>query len=174
MKTELRVIRLLLVVCVFLQLAFFVLAWGDLLPHDLFMQMSPREMRVEDVRALTLGQRLLAASLGLPALLALCYGMWRLARALGNVERSALFDVDTIGHLRVFAGATLASTLLGIVELPLRTLLLHFGFARPGVKLSIGVSSDQVLLILVCALFYLVIRIMHEGRRLAEENEGFV
>lgn len=174
MKTECRVLRLLLYVCVFLQVAFFVLAWGDLLPHDVFMQMSAREMSVADMRALSLAQRLAGAALALPALLALCYGMWRLAGALGNVERRAMFDLATIGHLRVFAGATLAATLLAIVEVPLRTLVMRFGFSQPGVKFSIGVSSDQVLLILVCALFYLVIRIMHEGRRLAEENEGFV
>lgn len=174
MKTELRVIRLLLAVCVFLQLAFFVLAWGDLLPHDLFMQMSAREMTVAEMRALAWPQRVAGAALGLPALLALCYGMWRLAQAVAQVERRALFDMATIGHLRAFAGATLAATLLAILEVPLRTLALHFGFHQPGVKLSIGVSSDQVLLILVCALFYLVTRILHEGRRLAEENEGFV
>ena len=174
MKTECRVIRLLLGVCVFLQLAFFVLAWGDVLPHDLFMQMSARDMTVEQMHALPLAQRIAGAALGLPALLALCYGMWRLARALGNVEREALFELDTIGHLRAFAGATLGATLLAIVEVPLRSLVMHFGFARVGDKFSIGVTSDQVLLILVCALFYLVIRMMHEGRRLAEENQGFI
>lgn len=174
MKIEVRVIRLLLIVCVCLQLAFFVLAWADLLPHDLFMQMSARDMTVAQMRALSWAQRLAGAALGLPPLLALCYGMWRLAQAVANVERRALFDIATIGHLRAFAGATLAATLLAIVEVPLRTLVMHFGFHLPGVKLSIGVSSDQVLLILVCALFYLVTRMLHEGRRLAEENEGFV
>ncbi len=174
MKTECRIIRLLLVICVLLQLAFFVLAWGDVLPHDLFMQMSARELSVEQMHAMPLAQRLAGAALGLPALLALCYGMWRLARALGNVERQALFALDTIGHLRAFAGATLGATVLAIVEVPLRALVLHFGFTRNDVKLSIGVTSDQVLLILVCALFYLVIRMMHAARRLAEENEGFV
>lgn len=174
MKTECRVIRLLLAVCVFLQVVFFVLAWADLLPHALFMQMSARAMSVEQMRALTVAQRVAGAALAMPALLALCYGMWRLAQGVANVERRALFDLATIGHLRAFAGATLAATLLAIVEVPLRALALRVGFGQHGVPLSIGVSSDQVLLILVCALFYLVIRILHEGRRLAEENEGFV
>ena len=174
MKIECRVIRLLLSVCVLLQVAFFALAWGDLLPHDLFMQLSAPGMSSEGMRALSLGQRAGGALLGLPALLALCYGMWRLDRALRNVERRAVFDLDTIGHLRVFAGATLAATFLAIVEVPLRALLFRYLFGAAGNKMSIGVSADQAMLILVCALFYLVIRIMHEGRRLAEENEGFV
>jgi hypothetical protein len=174
MKTECRLIRLLLGTCVFLQVAFFVLAWSDLLPHGLFMQMSPREMDLAQLRALSPAQRLAGAALGLPALLMLCYGMWRLALALAGVERGALFRLDTIGHLRAFAGATLGSTLMGIAETPLRSLALHYGFALPGIRLSIGVTTDQLLLILVCALFYLVIRMLHEGRRLAEENEAFV
>lgn len=174
MKNLSGVLRLLLAICAFLQVAFFVLAWSDLLPHDLFMQLSARNMSVADMRALTPAQRMGAAALALPGVLVLCYGLWRLTRVLRNVEQKAIFAPDTIGHLRAFAGATLAATLLAIVEVPLRSLLLHFGFALPGIKFSIGVSSDQVLLILVCALFYVVIRIMQEGRRLAEENEGFV
>lgn len=174
MKIECRVIRLLLSACVLLQVAFFALAWSDLLPPDVFMQLSAPGMSFEDMHALSPGQRAGGALLGLPALLALCYGMWRLAAALRNVERRAVFDLDTIAHLRAFAGATLAATLLAIVEVPLRALLFRFGFSSAGNTISIGVSADQVMLILVCALFYLVIRIMHEGRRLAEENEGFV
>jgi hypothetical protein len=174
MKTECRIIRLLLLVCVFLQVAFFALAWGDLLPHGLFMQLSAPGMSFEAMHALSAGQRVGGALLGLPILATLCYGMWRLASALHNVERRAVFDLDTIGHLRVFAGATLAATILGIVEVPLRALLFRLAFAQGGNKMSIGISADQVMLILLCALFYLIIRIMHEGRRLAEENEGFV
>ena len=174
MKIECRVIRLLLSVCVVLQVGFFALAWGDLLPHDLFMQLSAPGMSFEAMHALSAGQRVGGALLGLPALATLCYAMWRLASALRNVERRAVFDLDTIGHLRAFAGATLAATMLAIVEVPLRALLFRFVLGQGGNKMSIGISADQVMLILLCALFYLVIRIMHEGRRLAEENQGFV
>ncbi len=174
MKTECRIIRLLLLVCVFLQIAFFTLAWGDVLPHALFMQLSAPGMSVQAMHGLSPGQRAGGALLGLPVLLVLCYAMWRLACALRNVERRAVFDLGTIAHLRVFAGATLAATMLAIVEVPLRALLFRFAFGQQGNKMSIGVSADQLMLILVCALFYLVIRIMHEGRRLAEENESFV
>ncbi len=107
-------------------------------------------------------------------LIALGYGLWRLHCALRNIALQALFSLDTIGHVRAFAGAALLSTVLAIIEIPLRALLLRGVLGEPLSALSIGVSNDQLLLMLVCALFYLVTRLMHEGRRLAEENAGFV
>ena len=174
MKMNCRAIRTLLTLCAMLQVGFFVLAWSTLLPPDFFMQMSAREMTLESMRALSAPQRAAGAAVALPALLALCYGLWRLARALGQVERGALFALATIGHLRAFAAATLASTIFAILEIPARALVFRFSLGAPVDKIGIGVSADQLLLMLVCAMFTLVIHLLHEGRRLAEENEGFV
>lgn len=174
MNLRCNLICALLAACVFLQLAFFVLSWSGWLPPDAVMQVSAKGMSGQDMRALDLPQRLVGMALGVPALLALCYGMSRLARLLVNVRRGATFDRATMAHLRSFAGATLLSTLMSIVEPPLRTAILRFGFGAPGAKYSVGVSSEELLLVLVCALFYLITNLMHEGRRLAEENEGFI
>lgn len=174
MKIQIGVVRLLLAVCVLLQLSFFVLAWSSLLPAGGFIQVGAPEMSIEAMRVLALPQRLAGAALAVPALLSMCYGMWRLERMLANLERRAMFDHATIGHLRAFAGATLFSTVMGIGEHPLRSVLFRFGFDARDTSYSVGINSEQLLLILVCALFYVVITMMHEGRRLAEENEGFV
>ena len=98
----------------------------------------------------------------------------RLSRLLSNVRRGAIFERATIGHLRAFAGATLLSTLLAIVEPPLRTLVLQRLFGAPLSRYAIGFDSAQLMLVLVCALFFLVTNLLHEARRLAEENQGFV
>jgi hypothetical protein len=174
MNIHCNLIRALLAVCASVQVAFFVLAWSGWLPPDAVMQVSAKGMSGPAMRALDLPQRAAGMALGLPALIALCYGMSRLARLLVNVRRGATFDRATIGHLRAFAGATLLSTLLSIVEPPLRTILLRFGFGAQGPRIAVGVSSEELLLVLVCALFFLITNLMHEGRRLAEENEGFV
>jgi flagellar biogenesis protein FliO len=34
--------------------------------------------------------------------------------------------------------------------------------------------SEQIILLLVCGLFYLVTRLMQEGSRLAAQNEAFI
>ena len=174
MNIQCNLIRALLALCVSIQLAFFVLSWSGSLPADGIVQISAKGMSAAQMRALDLPQRAAGIALGLPALLALCYGMSRLARLLGNVGRGATFDRATIAHLRAFAGATLLSTLLAILEPPLRTVVLRFGFGLSIPKFSIGVSSEELLLVLVCTLFSLITNLMHEGRRLAEENEGFV
>jgi len=105
--------------------------------------------------------------------LVLGYGLWRLDRLLLNFRRQDLFTPQSVAHLRAFAGATLTATLLAIVELPLRTLgwRLITGARWP---LQIGLTGEQAMLILVCGLFYLVTRMMQEGGRLAQENEGFI
>jgi hypothetical protein len=174
MNTQCRLLRALLVLCIVLQVSFFVLAWSSLLPAGGFMQMTAKGLTTDAMRALTLGQRLAGTLIAAPLLALMCYGFWRLERMLANVERKAIFAPASIGHLRAFAGAILAATLYAIVEPTLRALVYRFGLGLAETKFSIGVSSDQILLILVCGLFYLVTRMMQEGRRLAEENEGFV
>lgn len=174
MKFYCRLILVLLVACASIQVGFFIAAWSGLLPPDFFMQLSVKGMSLEQTRALDPAQRAACAAVGLAPLLALCYGLLRLARLIGKVRGGALFDRVTVGHLRAFAGATLLSTVLSILEPPVRTLLLRFGFGVPSRGISIGINSEELMLVLVCALFFLVTNLLHEGRRLAEENEGFV
>jgi len=174
MELQCRVLRMLLLLCMGLQLVFFVLAWSSALPAGSFMQMSANGIGVAEVRALGSGQRAAGALLSLPGLLALAYGLWRLYALLARLERRTLFDLATIGHLRGFAAAVLASTLAGIVEPAVRGLVFRYGFGDAGAVVSMGLSSEVLLLVLVCGLFYLITDMMHEGRRLAEENEGFV
>ena len=44
----------------------------------------------------------------------------------------------------------------------------------PACWLGLAFQAPSVLLVLVCGLFWLITGMMREGRRLAEENEGFV
>lgn len=167
-------LRALLGVCAVVQLLFFAAAWGGALPDGAFMQITADGIGAQQMRSLDLPQRLAGALLAAPALLAMCYGLLRLSRLLSNVRCGAIFERATIGHLRAFAGATLLSTLLAIVEPPLRTLVLQRVFGAPLSRYAIGFDSAQLMLVLVCALFFLVTNLLHEARRLAEENQGFV
>ncbi|PHV04651.1 hypothetical protein CSQ96_24470 [Janthinobacterium sp. BJB412] len=63
--------------------------------------------------------------------------------------------------------------LLSWIGLPALALALRAAGADVGAP-AFCFSSDQMMLVLVCALFYLVAGLMREGRRLADENEGFV
>lgn len=175
MKTNIHIIRALLWLCVATQVAFFILAWTTFAPAIGGVDIAITATGIDTAAklALTAGQRAVGAAIALPAVLVMAYGLWRLDRLLLAFSRHDLFTARSIGHLRMFAGATLLATTLAIVELPARILALWL--MRGGERrMSVGVTSEQLMLILVCALFYLVTRLMHEGRRLAEENEGFV
>jgi len=172
---KITLIRALLWLCVAAQAAFFVLAWTTYAPTvgSMTIDMTAIGMPFGARLALTPSARLLGAALALPTTLVLVYGLWRLDRLLLNFHRRELFTAQSIGHLRAFAGATLLSTALSIAEPPMRTLALRLT-GDGGWHFSVGVNSEQLMLILVCGTFYLITRLMHEGRRLREENEGFV
>ena len=40
--------------------------------------------------------------------------------------------------------------------------------------MAVNLSSDDMAVLLMCALFFLVARMKEQGRRLAEENREFV
>jgi hypothetical protein len=172
---KITLIRALLWLCVAVQAAFFVLAWTTYAPAigSMNIDMAAHGMEFGAKLALTPAQRTLGAAVSLPATLVLVYGLSRLDRLLLNFRRRDLFTAPSISHLRAFAGATLLSTLLSIVELPVRTLALRLAGGATQ-HFAVGVNSEQLMLILVCGMFYLITRLMHEGRRLREENEGFV
>ncbi|SEO52130.1 Protein of unknown function [Duganella sp. CF517] len=169
------VIRSLLWGFLCIQTIFFFLAWTTIEPAvgPMVVKMSATGVAPAAKLAMTPGQRTLCAAIALPALLALGYGLWRLDRLLLNFRRQHLFTSESIGHLRMFAGATLLSTILSIIEPPTRTLALWAG-RKGDLEFTVGVNSEQLMLMLVCALFYLITRLMQEGRRLAEENESFI
>lgn len=172
---KITLIRALLWLCVAVQTAFFVLAWTTYAPSvgSMTIDMTAIGLPFGARLAMTPVQRAIGAALALPAMLVLFLGLWRLDRLLLNFRRRELFTVQSIGHLRAFAGATLLATLLSIVELPVRTLALRLS-GNGGQHFAVGVNSEQLMLILVCGMFYLITRLMQEGRRLREENEGFV
>ena len=175
MTNSIRPVRLLLWLCCALLAGFFLLSWIGLPPRvgGLRVDIVPNGLLPAQLLALGGGQRLLGAALGLPALLILLYGLWRLDRLLRNFRRLALFSDDSVGHLRAFAAAVPLSTLAAVLEQPARALALRAAGADVGAP-AFCFSSEQMMLVLVCALFYLVAGLMREGRRLADENEGFV
>jgi hypothetical protein len=85
-----------------------------------------------------------------------------------------MFALATVAHMKVFIGCVLASLALTIVEPVLRALAWRSGFDGAPQPLNVGVSGEELTLLLVCALFFVVASMMHEARRIAEENEGFV
>lgn len=171
-----RMVRVLIWLFLAGQLVFFALSWSAslLTLPGMSMQMAPGGMGFDEARALLPVPRLWGMLAALPSVLVLAFGVWRLDQLLRATNSQSMFSVRSIGHLRAFAGASAMSALFSVLEVPLRGWLFRYLGDTPPTRIHIGVSSDQLLLLLVCAVFFLVTNLLHEARRIAQENEGFV
>ncbi|MFZ6719260.1 DUF2975 domain-containing protein [Undibacterium sp. Ji49W] len=171
-----RLIRPLLLLCAATEVAFFILAWSNT-PLNLgpwSMHVAAKGLLIEQMSSMSAMERGIGVLLGLPALLCMLYGLWNLDRLLAGIQQQNLFSLQNIARLRTFAGAVALSTLLSIAEVPARTAVMRLLPGQGDGNFSVSVSSEELILLLVCIAFYLITGMMHEGRRLAEENEGFV
>jgi len=170
-------VRLLSVLLGALQLAYALLAW--LVPEALHvgpvaMSFAPRGMETGDVAALSPALHWSGLACSLPALLLIGYALLRLDRMLDACSRGRMFALATVGHMKAFTGCILGALVLTIVEPALRAAVWRYGLGSPAQQVNVGVSSEELMLVLICALFFVVASMMHEARRIAEDNEGFV
>ncbi len=170
-------IRWLLGAFLLIQIGYFCLAWlysGPLAIGPWTMRVQPADMSIAAVQALPKLQRWLAAALASISLGFLCYAALRLHRMLQCVAQGAFFSPQTISHWRAFAGAMLFSVLASILQLPLRELLFRFFWGNGPYPLKMSITSQDLQLVVICGVFYLIAAIMQEGQRLADENAGFI
>ena len=172
------VIRWMLLTFLIVQIGFFILSWitpSIMQIGPLHIQFDPQTQAPDAIHNLDPFQKVIGVMIGLPGLLILTYGVRRLGQTLTEFQNGNIFAWQTIGHLRAFAGATMIASVLFNLEKALRNMVLNL--ASGGVTnypIPIEVTSNELLLLLVCGVFYLIVGVMQEGRRLSEENEGFV
>jgi hypothetical protein len=138
------------------------------------MSFYPRGMASGAVAELTPGVRWAGVLCALPALLALGYAVVRLDRMLKACASGQMFALRTVGHMKAFAASLLASLTLTVIEPAVRGFVWRHGLDGPAREINVGVSSEELTLVLICALFFVVASMMHQARRIAEDNEGFV
>lgn len=172
-----RLVRAFCVLLALLQLGYFLLAWVFVEASQLgpvAVLFSPRGLEPGVVAGLAPALRWSGLACALPALLVLGYALCRLDLMLRACTRGQMFARRTVGHMKAFAAGILATLVLTIVEPALRALVWKLGFGDAGRAVSVGVSSEELTLVLICALFFLLASMMHAARRIAEDNEGFV
>lgn len=177
MKKHIVLVRVLSACLGLLQLAYFLLAWIAPEPTQLgsvAVSFYPRGMGSNTVAALAPGLRWAGILCALPALLLLGYALLRLDRMLQACASGQMFALRTVGHMKAFAACLLGSLVLTVIEPALRAFVWRHGFGGPLRRVNVGVSSEELTLVLICALFFVVASMMHEARRIAEDNEGFV
>ncbi|AKU22157.1 hypothetical protein ACZ75_12455 [Massilia sp. NR 4-1] len=169
--------RGILVVFVVLQVLYFALSWGSSGNYyTVFMRVHfyPDGMTLDELLHLGYTQRLIGVGLGLPTLGMLFYAVVQFNSILTYIKDGMIFATRTIAAMQTFTGTLLLYMVLANLERPLRALIVNATMDTPVLKSLFTVSANDLLLVLVSALFYVLTAIMHEGRRLEEENKGFV
>jgi Protein of unknown function (DUF2975) len=173
-----RAIRVASVLFVIGMVGLYVVAWqwpGSMLgPHPFALMTRFAGLPMDAMASLSDWQRFLAGTVGIPYLVVLVWAFYRLNGMLRGFERSEFFESATVGHLRAFAGLLLLAKLLAAAGMHLRAALLIHWLGRENVHVMLNLSGDDIAVYLMCALFFLIARMMEEGRRLAEENREFV
>lgn len=142
--------------------------------HPVMLRLHLAGLSADALRDLTIGDRLLIGAISLPYLAALTWAFYQLNCMLRGFERGDYFESVTVGHLRAFAGYLLLAKVLSLLAMHARVGALVHLLGHQNVRTLINLSSDDMAVLLMCALFFLIARMMEEGRRLAEENRGFV
>ncbi len=124
--------------------------------------------------ALAPGERFLLGAVMLPYLASLVWAFHHLDRMLRGFAQGAFFERATVGHLRAFAGYLLLARALALLAVHARVYLMVQWSGAGNIRTVFEVSSDELALLLMCALFFLIARMMEEGRRLDEENRSFL
>jgi hypothetical protein len=123
--------------------------------------------------AFTGAERFTIGAVFLPYLAVLAWAFFHLDRMLAAFQRGEFFARATVAHLRSFAGLLLLAKGLSLAANHVRVAM-YAPLGAPGTKFAFNVSSDELALILMCALIFLIAHLMEESDRLAEENRSFL
>ncbi len=142
-------------------------------------EMAPFHVRLAGLPADALAQldlqgRMMMAAISLPYLAALLWAFYRLHKMLAGFERGEFFERATVGHMRAFSGYLLLAKLLSLAAMHARVHLAAHMKLISGHVGFINLSNDDMAVILMCAVFFLIARTLEEARRIAEENREFV
>ena len=173
-----RVVRITTLAFFMGSIAIYGLTWLWLPTESSLLAALPKlrlgGVAAEALSTLSLNQRLQLAALSLPYLLCLGFAFFRLNKMLHGFCEGRMFESRTVGHLRAFAGLLLVAKLLSLLAMHVRVAWLDnfLTIVRP--RQGLNLSSDDLSIVLTCAVFFLIAHMMDEGRRIAEENREFI
>lgn len=122
----------------------------------------------------SLAQRLLAASVALLPALAVMFALFALSRICREYAGGRLFSDAVLGAYRRLGVALVATTCLHWLQPTLLGAALSLTLP-PGKRfISIGVSSDDLLLVLVTAVVFMLGSVMKVAQRVQSENAEII
>jgi len=139
---------------------------------DTMVMLANREVTV--VAGITPIKRdLLRVLYCLPLAVTLC-GLWNVRMLFGCYARGEVFSPAPAAFIRNLGLVMLASVGVSLLMPIAGSLLLTYDNPAGSRQLSIGVSSDTYMLVLLGGLFLVIGWVMREAARISEENSRFV
>jgi hypothetical protein len=114
---------------------------------------------------ITLGQKCLAALLGVLPVCCASYGLVCAMRCFSGFSQAEYFSLRTVKYLRGFAAGIFASVV---------TVVLTLGAPAGQRALSLGLGSNELLTLLFAGMVWQIAAVMARAVALAEENAQFV
>lgn len=123
---------------------------------------------------ITLGQKCLAALLGVLPVCCASYGLVCAMRCFSGFSQAEYFSLRTVKYLRGFAAGIFASVVTGVLASTLVTVVLTLGAPAGQRALSLGLGSNELLTLLFAGMVWQIAAVMARAVALAEENAQFV
>lgn len=109
----------------------------------------------------------------LPGVIAM-YGFWRLRQLFGLFLEERYFDREAIQHVRRFAATALAYGFAAPLSRTLIALVVSLS-NPPGERvLLVTISSDDLVIIFLSAVFFLIARVWDKAREIDDENAQII
>jgi len=152
----------------------FVLGWVMLAPvTDLISHVGIRANEAQ-AAGITLWQRALCAATGLVPTLAYSGALLALHGCLRGFAAGEYFGQRAVGGLQRFAGRSFGAGLVALIVQPVCSVVLSWHFGPGQRQLAVGLSSEQIGMLLLAGVVWAIAGVMAEARRLADENAQFV
>lgn len=170
-------LRWILLLFLFVQIAGSIASW--FIPVPISLGFITIHFGIEGepsypIQDLGLTLQLIGMSLSLCGPILLVYGVHHLRHTLKQIQAGAIFHEISIRNLRIFARATFCSIFFFKLEAPLRALIFNAFVSDKKFHHNFEFTSNELILMLVCGLFYLIVGLMREGQRLDLENQEFI
>lgn len=170
-----RVSRFLDIACLLLIVALPLIVavyWGVADPKTLVARanLSPDAMH----STLLSWQRLTAGFMAEIPLCLLLTGFWHARKCFRLFASGHVFTTEAMLRLHRFSSWAMASAIASIICSPASSVLMTLQ-NPPGLRyLAIGISTDQVFLLLFAAVVWLMAGVIRQGQILADENAQFI
>lgn len=125
-------------------------------------------------RSLENWQRLLGGLIVEASLALLLTGLWEARKCFRLFSAGQIFTAETVACLRRFAAWVAASVAAGMIGNAAISVLITV-LNPPGMRqLTVGIGSDQILMLLFSGIVWLMAAVMSQGQLLAEENANYI